>query len=73
MRQEENLGYKYLKKELEEVMELLTPRMVMDAGNGGRVEVLACQQWGRWRRSSIGPLCGDGANNDDGELAPAAA
>ena len=43
-RQEENLGYKYLKKELEEVMELLTPRMVMDAGNGGRVEVLACQQ-----------------------------
>jgi len=44
MRQEENLGYKYLKKELEEVMELLTPRTVMDTGNGGRVEVLACQQ-----------------------------
>jgi len=44
MRQEENLGYKYLKKELEEVMELLTLQTVMDAGNGGRVEALACQQ-----------------------------
>jgi len=54
-----HLGYKYLKKELEEVMELLTPWTVMDAGNGGRVEVLAQQQWGRWWWLSIGLLCGD--------------